>query len=166
MMKTVLLIILLAVMTGCATLRGGEGGVMQRYSQSRKLGAAKELLDSGDRAGAARLLTAITNGGDIPGITDEALFRLALLNLRASVEREGNLQALQLLKRLKKSYPTSVWTVQAGQLPELLGGLEEVRRQLRSLKSSNQSLSNEINELNRNVDQLKQLDQELEKKRR
>lgn len=158
-------IILLFALGGCASLRSGDGGVVQRFSQSRKLAGAKELLESGDRVEAAKALTAVIAAGDIPGITDEALFRLALLGLRPSLERDNNLQALQLLKRLKKEYPASPWTAQSAQLTELLSGLEEVRRQIRNLKSHNQSLSNEVNELNRSIDQLKQLDQELEKKR-
>lgn len=159
MRKTILLILLLAGLSGCASLRSGEGGVMQHYSQSRKLAAAREMLAKGDRSGAARELTAVTEGGGGAGVTDEALFRLALLSLRLPGEREGNLHGLQLLRRLKKEYPASPWTVQSSHLLELLSGVEELRRQNRNLKG-------EVNELNRNIDQLKRLDQELEKQRR
>jgi peptidoglycan hydrolase CwlO-like protein len=78
----------------------------------------------------------------------------------------SNLHAINLLKRLKKEYPASRWTVQSGQLTELLSGVEDLRRQIKSLKSQNQNLGSEVNELNRNIEKLKQLDQELEKKRR
>ena len=139
---------------------------MQRFTQSRNLAEAKSLLESGDRAGAARRLTTVTEAGNLPGITDEALFLLALLDLRPAPEHDGNLRALHLLKRLGKDYPASPWTARSRQLVDLLAGLEEVRRQVRNLKSQNQSLTNELNELNRNIDQLKRLDQELEKKRR
>lgn len=166
MRKVLLLIMLLVGASGCASLPGGEGGVVQRFSQSRKLAAAMDMLGEGNQSGAARELTAITEAGGVAGVTDEALFRLALLSLRLPGEREGNLHGLQLLRRLKKEYPASPWTVQSGHLLELLSGVEELRRQNRNLKSQNQSLSNEVNELNRNVDQLKRLDQELEKQRR
>jgi hypothetical protein len=159
MTRILLLIFLLVAGSGCASLRGGEGGVMHRYGQSRKLAAARDLLEAGDRSGAARELTAVTQGGDFPGVTDEALFRLALLGLHGPGEREGILHGLQLLRRLKKEYPSSPWTVQSAPLLELLGGVEELRRQNRSLK-------NDVNELNRNIEQLKRLDQELEKRRR
>jgi hypothetical protein len=166
MKRIVLLILLLGGVGGCASLRSGEGGVVQRFSQSRKLAAARDLLAAGDRSGAARELTAITEGSGIAGVTDEALFRLALLSLRLPGEREGNLHGLQLLRRLKKEYPASPWAVQSSHLVELLSGVEEMRRQNRNLKNQNQTLSNEVNELNRNIDQLKRLDQELEKQRR
>ena len=165
MRKFVLLAILLLVMCGCASFRGSEAGPI-RSTQSRDLARATLLLGSGDRAGAVRALTAVTAAAGITGITDEALFRLALLNIHPAAERDGNLPALQLLRRLKKEYPLSHWTAQSGQLLELLSGVDELRRQVRSLKSQNQSLSNEVNELNLSIDQLKNLDQELEKRRR
>ena len=140
--------------------------MMQRFSQSRNLAGAKTLLESGDRPGAARSLAAIIEAGNFTGITDEALFLLALLNLRPAPEHDGNHHSLQLLKRLGKEYPASPWTAQSRQLLGLLTGIDELRRQVRNLKSQNQLLTNEVNELNRNIDQLKRLDQELEKKRR
>jgi len=166
MLKNVLLTVLLLSVCGCASMRSGEEGMMQRFTQSRSLAGAKSLLESGDRAGAARSLATVTEAGNLPGITDEALFLLALLDLRPALEHDGNLKSLQLLKRLGRDYPASPWTARSRQLLDLLAGLEDIRRQVRNLKSQNQSLSNEVNELNRNVDQLKRLDQELEKKRR
>jgi len=166
MTRYFLLILLFFATAGCASLKSGYDGGVKRLSQSRSLSRATGLLESADRSGAVRELTAITESGNHAGITDEALFRLALLELHPSAERDGNLHSLQLLKRLKKEFPGSVWTVQSGHLLELLAGAEELRRQNRNLKNQNQSLSGEVNELNRNIDQLKRLDQELEKKRR
>jgi len=166
MTRIVLLTILLLAVCGCASLQRGEEKLVKHFTQSKNLSEAKTMLETGDRSGAVKALTAVTEAGDIPGVTDEALFMLALLSLRPGVEPDGNLQSLQLLKRLKTEYPASLWTTQSRQLLELLPGVEEMRRQVRTLKNSNQSLNNEVNELNRNIDQLKQLDQELEKKRR
>lgn len=158
--------ILLVLLNGCAVLSPGDGGIIGRFSQSRELSRATGLLESGDRGEAARVLSAICNSSGVPGVTDEALFRLALLSLRPVTDREGDLHALQLLKRLKKEYPASPWTAQAGQLTEMLATVEEMRRQNRNLKTLNQSLTNEVNELNNSIEQLKRLDLELEKKHR
>lgn len=166
MRRIVLLTTVLLVMCGCASLRGGDGGVMQRFTQSRNLVRATGLLEAGDRPGAMKALTAVTDSGGFSGITDEALFRLALLSLHPSAERDSNSHALLQLKRLKKEYPASPWTAQSGQLLELLSGVDELRRQVKNLRSQNQALSSEVNELKRNIDQLKSLDQELEKRRR
>lgn len=172
MKATILLTALLLFLSGCASFPGLEGA-LQRSPQSKSLARAQELLESGDRSGAVRELTAVTDARGVPGVTDEALFRLALLTVHPAADTNGNLSALNLLKRLKREYPASRWTVQSGQLLELLAGAEELQRQVKSLKSQNQSLKSqnqalgsEINELNRNINQLKQLDQELEKRRR
>ena len=166
MLRRCLVIALLLAQCGCAALRSSEGGLMERFSQSRDLAAADSLLEAGDRAGAAKLLTKMVESGSYPGITDEALFTLALLDLRQAAEHDSNTKALQLLKRLGKDFPTSPWTQRSRQLLELVTGIDELRRQVKTLKSSNQSLSGVVKELNRNVDQLKRLDQELEKQRR
>lgn len=157
MIRIVLLMLILFV-SGCAAFRGGNGGIARDKAQA--------MLESRDRAGAARVLTTITESKGVAGVTDEALFRLALLSLHPVTEKEGNLPALQLLKRLKREYPDSIWTQQSVPLLEMLTGAEELRRQIRSLKANNQSLVNEVNELNRSIERLKRLDQELEKARR
>ena len=163
-MKRIALLLLLVYVTGCALLKTDEG--MHHSPQPADLAQATALLEAGDRAGAAVAFAAISDSSGVPGVTDEALFRLALLSLRPATDREGNTQALQLLKRLKKEYPASRWTAQSKQLADMLAGVEELRRQVKSLKSHNQSLGNEVNELNRSIKQLKRLDQELEKARR
>jgi dGTP triphosphohydrolase len=130
------------------------------------LDQATALLDAGDRRGAIRAFTAICDSSGVPGVTDEALYQLALVSLRPVTDREGNAQGLQLLKRLKKEYPASRWAERSGPLVELLVSSEELRRQNKNLKSQNQSLNNEVSELHRNIKKLKRLDQELEKERR
>jgi len=158
-------IFLLLALCSCASIPSGDS-VMQRFTQSRNLSKANELLQSGDRAGAVMELNAVVDAKGIAGITDEALFRLALLNIHPVADPGSNLHAINLLKRLKREYPASRWTVQSGQVLELLSGVEDLRRQIKNLKNQNQNLGSELNELNRNIDQLKQLDQDLEKKRR
>lgn len=166
-MKTIpLLMIVVLLVSGCASLNFGEGGVVQRFNQSRNLAAATALLEKGDRPGAIGKLTAIVASPGVPGITDEALVRLALLTLRSPTEREGSSQALQLLRRLKKEYPTSPWTLQAAALTEVLAAADEMKRQNRHYRTVNQSLTGEINELKQSIDQLKRLEQELERKHR
>jgi FtsZ-binding cell division protein ZapB len=158
-MKKIIPLLLLVCLNGCSTLKTGES------LQPVTLAKATQLLEAGDRPGAAAAFTAVTEGSKEPGVTDEALFQLALLSLRPATDKDGNAQSLLLLKRLKKEYPNSRWAAQSAQLADMLAGIEELKRQNRSLKKSNQSLTNEVNELNRNIKQLKKLDQELEKAR-
>lgn len=175
MKRFVLLIMAAALFGGCASGRPGEKstGFLQSYSESRRLSSARTLLEKGDSAGAAKVLESICSGAPIPGVTDEALFRLSLLTLKPSAERPASPQAHHLLKRLKKEFPSSPWSLQAAPLIELISSSEELRRQNRTYRSNNQTLTREVNELNknineltRNIEQLKHLDLELEKKTR
>jgi hypothetical protein len=163
----IILTLAASLFTGCASTKSGEsGGFLQRYTVSNKLAQATDMLAKGDTAGATKVLTAICNSSSTPGVTDEALFRLAVLSLKPTAEKPASPQGHNLLKRLKKEYPASPWTVQATPLLELIGVAEELRHQNRNFKTTNQSLTKEINELNRNLEQLKHLDLELEQKSR
>jgi hypothetical protein len=187
MTKILALIICAALFAGCATTkpeptppaqqqrpaqerqrksRPESGSATRRVPPSKRLAKAVELLDQGDVAGATRLLKAITSAHSVPGVTDEALFRLALLTLKPSPDRPVSRQGQHLLRRLKDEFPSSPWTAQAAQLTELVNVDEELRHQNRTLKATNQSLAKRIAELNDTIDQLKNLDLELEQKNR
>jgi len=164
MRQLVIIMLAATLFSGCAATRKGEsGGFMQRCSGSIKLAQAEEMLAKGDSTGAARTLGIICFGPDLPGVTDEALFRLALLSLKHVAEKPSYEQGHQLLKRLKKDYPASPWALQASQLSELLNADDELRHQNKSLKAANLSLASELKELNKNIEQLKHLDLELER---
>lgn len=165
-MNKLLFSTLLILLCGCASLRSGESGILQRMNQSANLSSAKEKLNAGNRTAAIKILTEIVSSGVHTGITDEALFMLAMLSIHPAVERDSNIYATKLLVRLKKEYPESQWTSQSEHLLELLNGIEDIRRQVKILKSSNQSLNQDVNELNKSIEQLKRLDKELEKRRR
>jgi hypothetical protein len=159
---------------GCASTRPGQkSGFLQHHSEANRLASVQTLLEKGDSSGAAKVLEAICSSPAEPGVTDEALFRLALLSLRPSAERPASAHGHQLLKRLKKEFPASPWTAQAAPLVELISSAEELKRQNRNYRATNQSLTRDVNELNksikeltRNIEQLKHLDLEIEQKTR
>lgn len=190
-MKIVAVLIVPTLITGCITGQKGASGPGQetvataswseRNAASKNLAQARELIEQGKTAAAERLLAAVTSGKPVPGVTDESLFRLALLSLQPAPERAtSTVQAHQLLHRLSKEYPNSIWTHQSAQLAELLNVVEDLRRQNRNLKANNQSLNAEkdtlnrkvdeldgkVRQLNKNLDQLKHLDRELERRAR
>lgn len=165
-MRSFLVICVVLGLSGCAPMQKGDGGIFHDYAQSRKLAEANDQLAKGDTVKAIRLLTAICDSRGVAKVTDEALFRLALLSFGPSPERDGNQRAAHLLKRLQKEYPASPWTVQAAPLIEFLNGVDELRRQNKNYKNANQSLSRENKELNQMIERLKRLDLELEKRNR
>jgi len=130
MKNTVLLAILAFAVSGCAT----TNGVFYRHRQAHKLCSAVTLLQKKEVPAAMELLTAITNEQGVADVTDEALFRLAVLNLGTDPDKGQIAKSLQLLKRLEEDYPASPWTVQAAPLQKLLAETKELRRNLQKLK--------------------------------
>lgn len=186
MKKLFLVLILAAICTGCAATKpkSQQSSDALHRNGSREMAQAVEMLRVGDTAAASRVLNAICSGSPIPGVTDEALFRLALLSLKPTPERPATRQGRLLLKRLRREYPGSPWTTQAAPLLQLINAADELRRQNRvrqkpgtestdelkrqnkSLKANNEELTRQINELNQNLEKLKHLDLELEQKNR
>jgi hypothetical protein len=182
MKKLVVVLILAAIGTGCATTKPMSHQSPGHRNGPGSIAQAVEMLRVGDTAAASRILNAICSGSPTPGVTDEALFRLALLSLKPTPDRPAARQGRLLLKRLRREYPGSPWTTQAAPLVQLINAADELRRQNRvlqksesteelkrqnrSLKGANDELTRQINELNQNLEKLKHLDLELEQKNR
>ncbi len=144
-------------MTGCATAKNGVG-FFSRMEQKKKLSSAVELIELGNVDEATRLLTEICDGNMIiPGITDEALFRLSLIYLRPGSEKESFSSAYNRLDRLQKEYPSSSWARISWPLMEFLESFDELRRTNKNLKNNNQTLTKENKELHQNVKDLNQI---------
>ncbi len=161
MMKYFLLLVVVVSMCSCA-------GVQKKKdiysSQSRNLESAKRLLRENRIQAATGVLEGICSAKGVPGVTDEALFRLGLLYLDGGQGRNEITQAQQTLERLVKEYPSSSWKNHAASLIELIATLN---RKIRYLKGENLSLSKENKELRLNIEKLKIIDieQDLKGKR-
>ena len=166
------LILLTVLLTGCAS-SPKPAGLPDGRRQGRRLAAAVELLKKGDAQEATNVLAAICAEPGVPGVTDEALFRLALLRLGSETEVDEPDSARQAVERLQREYPASPWSRQAAPFLDLLASTSDLLRANRSLKSLNLSLSQENekltaedNELRERLERLKHLDLELEDKNR
>jgi hypothetical protein len=162
-MKKLLLLILLFSVAGCTTIKGMQTSTLSRYDASRKLSSAQKEMERGRTGAAIPLLEEVIAAPGIDGVTDEALFRLSLLKI-ASEDKDGTLPSLRYLERLRHEYQESIWTQQSKPLLEFLRGIAEIRKQNRTLKSSNSSLSKENKELHQSIERLKNLDLQLERK--
>ena len=167
--ERVVIIALLALVTmntGCAGLKGKMPGFHTVSEQERTLSGALDQLRAGKEQQARDLLEKIIIGAPAAGVTDEALFRLALLNLKEDGGK-GLRRAQALLERLADRYPDSLWTRQSAPLLSHLAEdrtLRNRQRELKSLKELNLSLSRDNRELRQSLEQLKQLDLELEQR--
>jgi len=135
-----------------------------RHAQARNLETAKKLLQENKVSAATDVLENISAAKGVPGVTDEALFRLAMLYLDGGQGKNDIAQAQSTLEKLMKEYPTSSWKNHSDSLIDLIAVLN---RKIKSLKGENISLTKENKELRLNIEKLKILDieQELKVKR-
>lgn len=169
--RTFIIILLAAHLSGCAMIQKSMESHQLRSARQEKLEQALRQIDRGNTERAIADLKSIAAAPGVAGITDEALFRLGLLSVPSDLNREELSNAVAYLERLQKEYPVSIWATQASSLTDFLSGIPrriqattELRRQIRTLKDLNLSLTRENKEMKLNIEKLKTLDLELEKK--
>lgn len=162
-----MLVLMLTLSGGCSLLRDKTvSEASPAVEQERHFAGALHYLMQGKEREAQGLLEQVIAGQVLPGVTDEALFRLALLYLRDEAGK-GDARAYPLLIRLKKEYPRSIWTRQAAPLITYLAGVGALRdslRELKILRERNLSLTRDNKELHLSLERLKNLDLELDQK--
>jgi TolA-binding protein len=191
---TLSLLLFAALSEGCGLIRVEKAPpAVQAHPGHQELSFAGALqsLKTGKEREAQTLLEEVIEGKPMPGMTDEALFRLAVLHL-GDEDGNGDIQTHALLARLQKEYPNSNWTRQATPLITHLGEVDELRNArevlntrwvqsqslLReskhevktlqernfSLVRDNKELQKRLDQLQKRLDRLKDLDLELEQK--
>lgn len=159
MKKIILLFLILFFLTGC-------GGTLHKFRQQSKLSNANDMLRKGNKEPAINLLKEISDEKGVTGVTDEAMFRLALTYLSSSTAIERLQKSEEILIKLQKEYPASLWTIQSYPLIDLItkvrtGNISriEVKQELNSLKQENKKLK-------LSIERLKTLDIEMEERHR
>jgi hypothetical protein len=148
-MKKIILILMLAFLTGCATAAQWQRGERRPGYSVPSVGSTQGQKTPKHKAAAV----------------DQVLFKRAILSLRPTPQVPASKRGRELLKRLRREYPASPWSAQASSIMELISITDTLARQNEELKATNRSLIREINELNDSIDQLKALERELEQKR-
>ena len=164
-LSAALLLFLIMMNSGCASIERGTPHFVIS-TEERNLEAGIRELRAGNEQSAHNLLEKVVDGESRSGVTDEALFRLALLSLKEEGGK-GLLRAQVLLEKLADKYPDSIWTRQSAQLLSHLVEVKALRnrqRELKALKEQNLSLSRDNKEMRQSLEQLKQLDLELEQR--
>lgn len=146
-MKGLPFLMLMLILSGCAAINGKKSHFL---AQQKKLNDAVQLIKKDEVGAAVDILTRICSEQSVMGVTDEAMFRLALLQLGSDMDKPKIAKAKQTLKRLEDEYPASPWAAQAKHLDPLLGKM--------ALKID-ESLY-----LKRDLMRLKNLDLELDRK--
>jgi len=162
-----LLLLLFSLSGGCGTFIGRNLSMTRNVSTAeRNFAGALESLRTGNESVARELLVRVVNEPGLAGVTDEALFRLALLSLRDEGGK-GEKRAAELIDRLLGEFPGSIWSRQAAPLAEYVQETVALRartRELKVLRNQNLSLSRDNKELRQSIERIKNLDLELEQK--
>lgn len=135
-------------LAGCATLKEMEA----KRETPEYFITAQKLLDQGDYEGALRENEKVLSLYDNIPPGDEALFNLGLIYAHYGYPKRDYKKSLDLFKRLVKMFPQSPL---AGQAKLWMGILQE-----------NERLNREIEELNKTIKKSKQVDIEIEEKKK
>jgi hypothetical protein len=155
---------LLLSLSGCTGITG-SWSLRGSSDKRQNLASAVDMIRSGLDKEARFYLERVIDDQREDGVTDEALFRLAILKINDG--DAGGKSSLELLERLRNSYPKSVWTKQSAPLYSYVQNSKSIRnreRELNSLREKNLSLSKDVRDLRSVIDRLKALDLELEQK--
>jgi hypothetical protein len=181
MKRTMTAVLFALALSGCAHIPFLDGGSLAAHDFREKMATSEGFLNQGDTAKAAAVLKEVCDHSSLTGVTDEALFRLAILQLQNGKNGEGYAPSRQLLDRLRSEFPHSQWTRLAVPVIELLDSTDELHRQnsslrvlnsslskgskeLQNVKGLNQSLSKQNKDLQQTIERLKSLELELERK--
>ena len=160
------LLSLVFMTAGCTGRNGRSPSFMAFSDQEQTLDGAVDKLRAGKEPQARSLLEKVVGAAPKAGVTDEALFRLALLSLNEDGGK-GFQRSQSLLEKLAATYPDSIWTRQSAPLLSHLVDYRVFRtrqRELKALKELNYSLSRDNKEMRQSLEQLKRLDLELEQR--
>ena len=135
-------------LAGCATLKEMEA----KRETPEYFITAQKLLDQGDYEGALRENEKVLSLYDNISPGDEALFNIGLIYAHYGYPKRDYKKSLDLFKRLVKTFPQSPL---AGQAKLWIGILQE-----------NERLNREIEELNKTIKKSKQVDIEIEEKKK
>ncbi len=169
----ILVFLALLALSGCVTPPATPKKDPFEQEQRRKLALARMLLEDKREAAAREILSRISKERMIAGVTDEALFRLALLSLEPGEKKIDTAKTARSLESILNNYPSSPWRSHAAALKGILDAYDMSRREIaemdksiRGLKNTNASLGKENRELHEDIKRFKKLDLELERKRR
>jgi tetratricopeptide (TPR) repeat protein len=160
----------------CAALRQME---VERKAQEYLI-RARELFDQGDFAGSLKENQKVLSCCDNTTHGDEALFNAGLIYAHYGYTKRDYKESLEFFKRLVKVFPQSplagqakMWIRMLQENEKLNKKIGELDRIVRESKEENEGLNRKIEDLNRKIEELnrtiknsKQIDIEIDEKKK
>ena len=135
-------------LAGCAVLKD----VKSQIGAREYLSSAEKLFEQGDYEGALKENQKVLSASDNATPADEALFNMGMIYAHSGYPKRNYEKSLDHFRRLVKTFPHST---RAGQAKVWIGVLQDHER-----------LSREVEELNKTIRKSKQVDIELEGKKK
>lgn len=154
--------LIFSLFTGCATIQEMEKGRDAR----EHLAMGSNLLAHGDYEGSLKENQKVLSLSGKDSLGDEALFNMGLIYAHYEYPKRDNKKSLDLFRRLVKAYPQSPLVVQAKLWIGILQENERLNNELDSSNSEKKRLNGEIERLNKAIEKTKQVDIEIEKKKK
>ncbi len=154
--------LIFSLFMGCATIQEMEKGRDAREHLTR----GRNLLARGDYDGSLRenQKALSLSGRDSPA--DEALFNMGLVYAHHEYPKRDIKKSLDFFRRLVKAYPQSPLAMQAKSWIGILQENERLSSELESSNGEKKRLNSEIEKLNKAIEKTKQVDIEVEKKKK
>jgi len=174
------LVLLLAICTGLSGCAAIQKDNSYAEEQQIKLILAEMQLRNNQIPAAKMTLSEITSQPPVAGVTDEALFRLGLINLETGQQKIVTEKAGKCFVTLLNNFKSSSWRPHATTLKGLIDTYDstlqekaELEKTLKNLKGVNASITKENLDLKKenldlkqDMEKLKKLDLELEMKKK
>ncbi len=142
------------------------GGPFYGSGQKNKLADALALIQQGKKADGAEILAAICKEPPVPGVTDEALFRLSVLRLESGANANSIAQSKRDLDRLVREYPGSSWAPPASALSGFLSRIDNKLQHLQQDLQQDGKLKEAIISLTKENRELKERNAVLSKEQK
>lgn len=161
--------VIFASLAGCAALTK----ISARVDADEYLVEAQKLFDRGDYDGALKLNQKVLSlaGNAHPG--DEALFNIGLIYAHNRYSKRNYGKSLDHFKKLVKVFPRSpfsgnakIWIGVLQEHEKQNAEVEDANKSIKKMQMENERLNKEIEELKKTITKSKQIDIEIEGKKK
>ncbi len=156
------------LLLGCTSLEKLKVKIKEpeENHQNRNLLYSLELLYQGDYEGALKECQQVLSHSSPSSPKDKALFNMGLIYAYPDNPKKDYEKSLDVFRRLTKDYPQSDLANQAKTWIGVLIEYEKLKKTNEKLNQTNEKLNQTIEKLNQIIEKSKQVDIEIEEKKR
>ena len=158
--------LILLLFLGCTSLERVKINIMEREEGDQYLLHSQKLLYQGDYEGALRECQKVLSLLSPRSPNDKALFNMGLIYAHPENPKKDYRKSLDSFKKMAKDYPQSPLVDQAKIWMGVLLENEKLNQTNEKINQRNEKLNQVIEKLNQVIERSKQVDIEIEEKKR